>query len=98
MVVNEAEGVNILLSASTIFFSSSTRCTPEDDSVLALDMRVLTTATLCVTGWCDAKERYWLVLGVGGIPVWSGIMVLYCYRSGIYLYVCHTGNRIPITP
>ena len=29
--------------------------------MLALDMRVLTTATLCVTGWCDAKEKYWLV-------------------------------------
>ena len=29
--------------------------------MLALDMRILTTATLCVTGWCDAKERYWLV-------------------------------------
>ena len=54
------EGEPFSLSASTIF-SSSTRCTPEDDSVLALDMRVLTTATLCVTGWCDAKERYWLV-------------------------------------
>ena len=29
--------------------------------MLALDTRVLTTATLCVTGRCGAKERYWLV-------------------------------------
>ena len=36
--------------------------------------------------------------GVGGIPVWSSIAVLNWYRSGIYLYVCHTGNRIPIIP
>ena len=32
-----------------------------DDSLLALDIRVLTTATLCVTGWCDAKDWQWLV-------------------------------------
>ena len=37
-------------------------------------------------------------LGVGGIPVCSSIAVLNWYRSGIYLYVCHTGNRIPIIP
>ena len=35
---------------------------------------------------------------MGSIPICSGIAVLNWYRPGIYLYVCHTGNRIPIIP
>ena len=39
-----------------------------------------------------------LVVEVGGIPVCSSIAVLNWYCSDIYLYVCHTKNRILIIP
>ena len=37
-------------------------------------------------------------VGVGGMPVCSGIAALNRYRTGIYLYVCYTRNRISIIP
>ena len=42
------------------FFSSAIRSTLFDN-VLALCINVLTTAALCATGWCESKDRYWLV-------------------------------------
>ena len=39
--------------------------------MLALDIRVFTTATLCVAGGCDAKVRYWLVCVVFYGRLWA---------------------------
>ena len=35
------------------FFSSSAHFIPDDDNALALVVKVLTTDTLCTTGWCE---------------------------------------------
>ena len=47
-----------------------------------------------------AQSLYYVmyILGVGSIPVYSCIVVLNSYRSGMYLYVSHAGKQIPIIP
>ena len=46
--------------------------TPKEHKLSDLVIRVLTTANLCAVGWCDLKDRYWLVWCSGvqtGIPI-----------------------------